>query len=84
MRIHDDKILTVIARLSMNPDFQVFMDELVKKPYQEALEKCVSEDIPARHQGCAQGLNELITTVDGAREAHRSRSTHGINMGNSL
>jgi len=84
MRIEDKNLLSSVARLSQNEDFIQFMEKLIKKEYDEALEKCIIEDEPGRFQGKAQFLKELIKTVDEARAVHRQRTTPGINMGQSL
>jgi hypothetical protein len=84
MRIEDESLLGAVARLSISQDFKLFMEKLIKKEYDEAVEKCIIEDKPGRFQGKAEFLKELIKTVDESREVHRQRSTPGINMGQSL
>lgn len=84
MRISDQDLLAAIARLSTNRDFIDVMENLFQKEYDEAIERCIREDNPGRYQGKAEFLKEFIKTVDGARDAHRSRNAYSMGMGQSL
>jgi len=84
LRINDEKVLGGIARLSTNPDFIAFMENVVKKEYDDAVQKAITKKKPGIYQGKAQLAQEIIETVDGAREAHRQRSAQPVSMGASL
>jgi len=73
MRINDVSVLRSIARLSINPDFEVFIESVVKKQYQEAVNACISEPDPAQAQGRAQVLNDILDTVTDSRKALKDR-----------
>ena len=85
MRINDTTVLAAIARLSTNQDFNVIMEKIFQKEYDIAIERLILEDKPGRYQGKAEFIKDFIETVEGAREAHRSRNAHNpLNMGHSL
>jgi hypothetical protein len=84
MRISDEDLLASLARLSTNRDFMAVMENLFKKEYDNAIESCIREEKPGRYQGKAEFLKDFISTVNGARDAHRSRTAHIDGMGNSL
>jgi len=84
MRINDDELLAAIARLSTNQDFNAIMEKIFQKEYDNAIEACIREEKPGRYQGKAEFLKDFITTVEGAREAYRSRKSHSMAMGHSL
>jgi hypothetical protein len=84
MRINDEELLASIARLSTNADFNAVMEKLFQKEYDNAVESCIREENPGRYQGKAEFLKDFIETVEGAREAHRSRNAPSMAMGNSL
>jgi hypothetical protein len=84
MRISDEELLAAIARLSTDRDFNVLLENLFQKEYDDAIEACIREENPGRYQGKAEFLKDFIETVDGAREAHRSRNAPSMAMGNSL
>ena len=84
MRISDTELLASLARLSTNRDFVAVMENLFQKEYDNAIEACIREDNPGRYQGKAEFIKEFMSTVDGARDAHRSRTAHVSSMGQSL
>lgn len=84
MRINDPDLLAAIARLSTNRDFMAVMEKVIQKEYDNAIESCIREENPGRYQGKAEFLKDFIATVEGAREAARSRSAHVEYMGASL
>jgi hypothetical protein len=84
MRLTDEDLLGALARLSTNRDFVLVMENLFQKEYDNAIEACIREEKPGRYQGKAEFLKDFITTVNGARDAHRSRTAHVDNMGGSL
>lgn len=84
MRISDEKALAGIARLSINPDFITFMELVVKKEYDKAVQNAITKKKPGIYQGKAQLAQEIIETVDGARKAYRQRTTQSVAMGSSL
>lgn len=84
MRITDQELLAAISRLSTTRDFVVVMENLFEKEYDNAIEACIREENPGRYQGKAEFLRDFITTVEGARDAYRSRTAHVDDMGGSL
>ena len=84
MRINDKDLLAAIARLSTNRDFVAVMENIFQKEYDNAIESCIREENPGRYQGKAEFLKEFISTVEGARDASRSRNAHVDHMGQSL
>jgi hypothetical protein len=84
MRINDEDLLASVARLSTDRDFNAVMENIFQKEYDDAIESCIMEENPGRYQGKAEFLKDFIETVDGAREAHRSRNAHSMPMGQSM
>jgi hypothetical protein len=67
-----DKTLQAMARLDSDSDFQEVMTYF-RSIYDECIERCIHEHEPARHQGAAQMMKQILKTLDGARGAARSR-----------
>ena len=70
MRLDDKQLLSSLARLRENPDFQRFMKQYIAGLLDEQISLCIERDEPARAQGAAKVLQEIQKDIEGAEEAY--------------
>jgi hypothetical protein len=62
------KLFQSMARLSMSPDYAVFLTMYLQKELDKQIDGCVTAAEPAQYQGAAQALRKLINDMAKAKE----------------
>lgn len=69
MQSDDQQLLSALARLSKNSDFDRFMTSYIGGELAEYAQQCIDQDNPGRAQGAAQVLQQIQKDVEDAEQA---------------